>query len=95
MFIVNLRFSDAKSKAPEFMATHNEWIKQGFESGSFLVVGSIQPNLGGSIIAHGLSREALEAVVKQDPFVAENIVTAEILEISPKKVDQRLDFLLS
>lgn len=95
MFIVNLRFSDAKSKAPEFMAAHTEWIKQGFESGSFLVVGSIQPNLGGSIIAHGLSREALEAVVKQDPFVAENIVTAEILEISPKKVDQRLDFLLS
>jgi hypothetical protein len=33
------------------------------------------------------------ARVKEDPFVTENIVKAEIIEISPKKND-RLSFLI-
>jgi len=36
----------------------------------------------------------LENRVNDDPFVAQNIVSAEILEVSPAKVDQRLAFLL-
>jgi hypothetical protein len=32
--------------------------------------------------------------VNDDPFVAENVVTAEVLEISPNQADERLNFLL-
>ena len=59
-----------------------------------LVVGSLQPNLGGGIIVHNLSLSELQARVKADPFVAENIVSAEILEITPSLTDKRLAFLL-
>jgi len=95
MFIILLKFSKNKSKAGEFMEGHNEWINKGFEEGLFLLVGSLQPNLGGSVIAHNLSLTELEERVKLDPFVAENIVTAEIIEIEPKKSDERLNFLIS
>lgn len=95
MFVVILRFSENKSQAGAFMEGHNQWIRKGFEDGIFLMVGSLQPGLGGSVIAHGVSREALEGRVSEDPFVAENIVTAEILEIEPKKADERLSFLLN
>lgn len=95
MFIVNLRFSENKSQASAFMEAHNQWVKKGFEDGIFLMVGSIQPGLGGSVIAHGVSRKDLEERVHEDPFVAENIVRPEILEIEPKKTDERLDFLLN
>lgn len=95
MFVVLLRFSQNKGKAAEFMEGHNQWIKRGFDDKVFLVVGSLQPGLGGSVIAHGESREALETRVNQDPFVVENIVIAEILEIEPKKADERLSFLLA
>jgi len=94
MFVVILRFSENKSQAGAFMEGHNQWIRKGFEDGIFLMVGSLQPGLGGSVIAHGVSREALEGRVSEDPFVAENIVTVEILEIEPKKADERLSFLL-
>lgn len=94
MFVVILRFSENKSQAGAFMEGHNQWIRKGFDEGIFLMVGSLQPGLGGSVIADGVSREALEGRVSEDPFVAENIVTAEILEIEPKKVDQRLSFLM-
>ncbi|MCA6058843.1 hypothetical protein HUF18_03580 [Thalassolituus sp. ST750PaO-4] len=95
MFIVLLRFSQNKAQAAAFMDGHNEWLRQGFADGIFLLAGSLQPGLGGALIAHGITRDALEARVNQDPFVAENIVSAEILDIDPKKTDERLSFLLN
>lgn len=95
MFVVLLRFSENKDQASDFMEGHNQWIRQGFEDKVFLMVGSLQLGLGGSVLAHGETRETLENRVNQDPFVVENVVTAEILEIEPKKADERLAFLLS
>ncbi len=95
MFIVLLRFSQNKAQAAASMDGHNEWLRQGFADGVFLLAGSLQPGLGGALIAHGITRDALEARVNQDPFVAENIVSAEILDIDPKKADERLSFLLN
>ena len=94
MFFVLLRFSDNKDRASAFMDGHQEWIKRGFDDGVFLVVGGLQPGLGGAIVAHGTSRAELEARVAGDPFVVENVVTSEILEIAPARADERLDFLL-
>lgn len=94
MFIVLLRFSENKAQAGELMDGHNAWIKSGFDDGVFLLVGGLQPNMGGGIVAHNTSLSDLQARVNNDPFVAENVVSAEILEISPAKADERLDFLL-
>lgn len=94
MFIILLKFSENKSKAGEFMDGHNQWIKQGFEDGKFLLVGSLQPNLGGSVVAHNTTLSELQERVNNDPFVEENVVSAEILEIDPKKADDRLNFLI-
>ena len=93
MFIVLLKFSDNKSQAGQFMEGHNEWIKSGFADDIFLMVGSLQPNQGGGIMAHNTSLAELQSRVNNDPFVAENVVSAEILEITPAKADQRLQFL--
>ena len=94
MFIVLLRFSGAKSKAGELMAGHNDWIRRGLEDGVFLLIGSLQPSLGGAILAHDVTRADLLERVHQDPFVVRDVVEAEILEVSPSKTDPRLAFLL-
>jgi uncharacterized protein YciI len=93
MFIILLKFSDNKSKASQFMADHNQWIKRGFDDGVFLLTGSLQPGLGGGIVAHNTSLSDLQDRVARDPFVANDIVRAEILEITPSKTDERLNFL--
>lgn len=95
MFAIFLKFAENRAKAPVFMDAHKAWIKQGFDDGVFLMVGSLQPNLGGAVLAHGVSRDDIETRVNDDPFVFEGIVTAEILEISPARADQRLDFLMA
>lgn len=94
MFIVLLKFSDNKDQAAQFMEGHNEWIKRGFDDDVFLLAGSLQPKLGGGIVAHNTSLADLEIRVNGDPFVAENVVSAEILELTPSKSDDRLQFLL-
>jgi uncharacterized protein YciI len=76
------------------MEGHKEWIKRGFDDGVFLLVGSLQPNLGGGIMAHNSALSDLQNRVNEDPFVAENVVSAEILEITPSRTDERLKFLL-
>lgn len=94
MFVILLKFSDNKIKAGELMDDHNNWIRQGFEDGVFLLVGSLLPGLGGSVIAHNSSLSDLQERVNQDPFVSENVVKAEILEIEAKKTVASLSFLV-
>jgi len=94
MFVVLLKFSDNKGNARQFMKGHNEWIERGFDDGVFLLTGSLQPSLGGGIVAHNTSLSDLQSRVNTDPFVVEGVVKAEILEIAPSKADTRLKFLL-
>ena len=94
MFIVFLRFSINKTMAAELMPGHNAWIARGIEDGVFLVVGSLQPALGGVVLAHGIRRADLESRITEDPFVANDVVKAEVFEVSPAKADPRLSFLI-
>ena len=94
MFIVLLNFSDNKGQASQFMEGHKKWIKRGFDDAVFLLAGSLQPNLGGGIVAHNTSLSDLQSRVNDDSFITENVVSAQILEITPSKTDERLKFLL-
>ena len=94
MFVVLLKFSANKGQAGQFMEGHNEWIKRGFDDGVFLLAGSLQPKLGGAIVAHDTTLPDLQNRVNDDPFIAEDVVSAEILEITPAKAEERLKFLL-
>lgn len=94
MLVVLLRFSKNKDRAGQLMGGHNDWLQRGFDDGIFLLAGSIQPKLGGAILAHGTTLSDLRERVNEDPFVVEDVVRAEILEIAPSRADERLQFLL-
>jgi uncharacterized protein YciI len=95
MFVVLLKFAGNKGKAGQFMEPHKAWLQRGFDDGIFLLAGNLQPGLGGAIMAHNSSMPDLQERVNADPFVAEGVVSAEILEISPSRVDDRLKSLLA
>lgn len=93
MFILLLSFAENKHMASEFMQEHKSWIRQGLDEGVFLVVGSKQPIPGGCIVAHGESLDDLQMRVAKDPFVEHGVVTAEIIQVQPNQLDERLAFL--
>ena len=93
MYIVLLKFSDNRANAKQFMDGHKAWIARGFTDGVFVLAGSLQPNLGGSILVHNTTLSELQVRVNDDPFIAEGVVSAEILDIAPSQTDERLRFL--
>jgi len=95
MFVILLKFSTHKAKAGQFMERHNAWLRDGFEKGVFLLSGSIQPKAGGAVLAHNATPEQIQAILNEDPFVSEGVVTAEIVEISASKSIPDLEFLIS
>lgn len=94
MFIILLRFSANRDQAGRHMPAHRDWIQQGFDDGAFLLVGGIQPQSGGAILAQADTLAAIQERVARDPFVTEGVVQAEIVEVAPARTDGRLDFLL-
>lgn len=94
MFVVLLKFAEKKSEAKQWMDGHNAWLKQGFDDGVFLLAGSLQPQQGGAIISNEKSRQDLDDRISRDPFVEHGVVSAEVLEISPAKAAESMQFLL-
>jgi uncharacterized protein YciI len=93
MFLILLKFTERRALAGQFMAAHNDWLRRGFDDRVFVLAGGLPPQQGGALLAIGTTREALMARVQDDPFVAEGIVTPELLEIAPVRVDERLALL--
>lgn len=94
MFMIVLKLTETKSQASQFMEAHNDWIKRGFDSGIFLLSGGIKPHLGGVVFAHNIALSDLQDLINDDPFVANNVVKAEIIQIAPERCDKRLAFLM-
>jgi uncharacterized protein YciI len=95
MFLILLRFSANKPQADQWMDGHKAWLQSGFDDGVFLLSGSLSAHSGGAVLAHGLSREALEARVAGDPFIVHDVVSADIIEIAASRADSRLGFLIA
>jgi len=95
MHIILLKFSANKSQAGKFIDGHKAWVKRGFDEGVFLLAGSLEPSVGGGILAHNTSLPDLQNRVNEDPFVVKNVVSAEIIELEPAKADERLQFLVA
>lgn len=76
------------------MDDHNSWLRQGFSDGIFVLAGSLSDKQGGAILAHNEPLQKIKERVDQDPFVKEGVVTAEIIEISPGKAVESLNFLV-
>lgn len=83
------------SSTREFMDGHKTWLKRGFDDGVFLLPGSLEPGMGGGILAHNTSLPDLQKRVNEEPFVVKDIASMEIIELDPAKPDERLRFLIA
>ena len=81
MFVIELIYRASLADIDASMASHVKFLNKHYAAGTFLVSGRKIPREGGIIVAVGESRQQIEAIVKEDPFVAESVVATEILEI--------------
>lgn len=90
MYIILLRMTPHRDRAAAVSGQHKAWIERGIADGVFLLAGTLEPKLGGVILASGLSRAELDARIALDPFVEVGAVEPEVLSVTPSMLHERL-----
>lgn len=80
LFVIELIYKAPLAKIDAAMAAHVRFLKTHYEAGTFLVSGRKEPRDGGIILAAGDSREAIEAVMREDPFCARGLADVRIIQ---------------
>jgi uncharacterized protein YciI len=88
MFVIELTYKVALEAIDAAMKPHMAFLKKHYAAGDFVVSGRKVPRDGGIILATGDDREAVEAIVKADPFVVRGLADYRIVEF---RVSQRAD----
>ena len=88
MFIIELIYKADLKQIDAHMAAHMKFVRKYYAAGNFLVSGRKIPRDGGIILAVGESREAIEAIAKEDPFYTKGLVDIRVIEF---RASQRAD----
>ena len=80
MFVIELLYKAPLAQIDANMAAHVAFLNRYYAAGNFLVSGRKIPRDGGIIIAVGSSRDAIEAIVREDPFVARGLADFRVIE---------------
>ena len=95
MFIIELTYTSPLADIDAAMKAHMRFLKAHYASGHFLVSGRKIPRDGGIILAVGKSREEIELIARQDPFVAQGLAEARVIEFRAsqraKDVDAKIE----
>jgi len=95
MFGIELIYKADLEDIDAHMKAHMRYLKAHYASGHFLVSGRKIPRDGGIILAVGKSREEIEAIASQDPFVANGLAEARVIEFRASQrapdIDHRID----
>lgn len=94
MFIIDLHYIAPLEKIDSLMKDHMVFIRECYAAGLFLASGRKVPRTGGIIIAIGDSKEAVEALMRQDPFVQEGLAKFTITEFQASQSHPALKKLL-
>lgn len=80
MFVIELLYKADLAEIDAHMKAHVRFLKKYYAAGNFLVSGRKVPREGGIIVAVADSRERIEAIVEEDPFVIHGLADFRIIE---------------
>ncbi len=92
MFIVTLTYTVPNDEVDRHLEGHMAWLKEGYAKGLFLAAGRRVPRTGGIILADG-DREAVEAMLRRDPFHTNGVSEYVISEVNITSTAQGLEGL--
>lgn len=95
MFVIELQYTASLDEIDAAMKEHMAFLDRAYAAGHFLVSGRKIPRDGGIILALGKSRDEIEALVREDPFVARGLATARVIEFRASQRAPDIDARLS
>jgi uncharacterized protein YciI len=88
MFVIELVYTAPLARIDAQMPAHMRFLKKYYAAGNFLVSGRKIPREGGIILAVAGSRDEIERIVTEDPFVEKGLAEYRIIEF---RASQRAD----
>jgi uncharacterized protein YciI len=82
MFVIELLYKVDLAQIDAHMKAHVAWLDKHYTAGTFLLSGRKVPRDGGVILALGHDREHVEAIVREDPFVATGLADYRLVEFN-------------
>lgn len=83
LFVVDLTYVVPLDQVDPHREPHRAFLKTNYEAGLFVASGPKEPRTGGIILAKAESRDAIEAVLQQDPFKLEGLAEYVVTEFNP------------
>ncbi len=80
MFVIELVYKVELAQIDGAMRDHVAWLNAQYDAGRFVMSGRKVPREGGVILAVGDDRAEIEAIVKQDPFVARGFADYRLIQ---------------
>ena len=80
MFLIELTYKAALPEIDRHMKAHVAFLSQHYAAGRFVVSGRKIPREGGIIVATGGTREEIEALMREDPFVVRGLAEVRVVE---------------
>jgi uncharacterized protein YciI len=80
MFLIELTYKSALPEIDRHMKAHVAFLNRHYAAGRFVVSGRKVPREGGIILATGGTREEIEALMREDPFVARGLAEVRVVE---------------
>lgn len=91
MFIAILTYKKPLSEVDKHLQAHREYLAGHYAAGDFIASGPQNPRIGGVIMIKAADREAVNAIISQDPFNINGIADYQIVEFTPTMFcDERL-----
>ena len=73
-----------EKRAPELIASHRQFLQQGYDEGRFLLSGPTIPPKGGILIARAESLEELNGFLANEPYCKAGVMRfSKITEFNP------------
>ena len=82
MIVVTSTYLKPCEEMDALLAEHAQWLKAQHEAGYFISSGSNLARTGGAILAQGLGRAALEALLATAPLALAGAIRYELTEMN-------------
>jgi uncharacterized protein YciI len=94
MFIIDLNYIKALDELDAHMGSHVTFLRKYYKKNVFIASGRKVPRTGGIILAQASSREEVENIMAEDPFIIHHLAEFTTTEFLTSQVHPSLKGLL-
>jgi len=94
MFVVNLNYIASLEQIDANMGDHMKFLRKYYKLNAFVASGRKVPRTGGIILVLAKSKEEVEKIINEDPFIKNKLAEYSIIEFNTSQVHPDLKALI-